>query len=70
MEAGLAAPRDGLLWQEGIAGVLPLRVVGEGRTRTIAVRTPQARVVEIAAPAIRASPRPRRPASRRPCRRH
>ncbi len=50
MEAGLAAPRDGLLWQEGIAGVLPLRVVGEGRTRTIAVRTPKARVVEVAAP--------------------
>ena len=51
MEAGLAAPRDGLLHQEGIAGVLPLQVVGEGRTRTIAVRTPKARVVEVASPA-------------------
>ncbi|GAB3349957.1 PhzF family phenazine biosynthesis protein [Lysobacter tyrosinilyticus] len=50
MEAGLAAPRDGLLQQEGIAGVLPLKVVGEGRTRTIAVRTPRARVVEITSP--------------------
>lgn len=50
MAAGLAAPRDGLLHQEGIAGVLPLKVVGEGRTQTIAVRTPRARVVEIAAP--------------------
>lgn len=50
LEAGLATPRDGLLHQEGIAGVLPLKVVGEGHTRTIAVRTPRARVVEIAAP--------------------
>ena len=48
MQAGLATPRDGLLWQEGIAGVLPLRVVGEGPTRSIAVRTPKARVVEVA----------------------
>ena len=48
LEAGLATPRDGLLMQEGIAGVLPLRVVGEGRYRTIAVRTPKARVVEVA----------------------
>jgi PhzF family phenazine biosynthesis protein len=60
LEAGLATPRDGLLHQEGIAGVLPLQVVGEGRTRTIAVRTPRARVVEVAsaddprlAPALR-----------------
>ena len=60
MQAGLATPRDGLLWQEGIAGVLPLRVVGEGPTRSIAVRTPKARVVEVAeaadprlAPALR-----------------
>ena len=47
MEAGLAMSRGGLLHQEGIAGVLPLQVVGEGRTRTIAVRTPRARVVEV-----------------------
>jgi PhzF family phenazine biosynthesis protein len=50
MTAGLAAPNEGLLHQEGIAGVLPLKVVGEGRTQTIAVRTPRARVVETAAP--------------------
>jgi PhzF family phenazine biosynthesis protein len=63
LEAGLAVPRDGLLVQEGIAGLLPLRVVGEGRTRTIAVRTPRARVVEVAsaqdprlAPALRGLP--------------
>jgi PhzF family phenazine biosynthesis protein len=50
LEAGLATPRDGILLQEGIAGVLPLQVVGEGRTRTIAVRTPRARVVEVVTP--------------------
>ena len=48
LEAGLATPRDGLLLQEGIAGVLPLRVDGDGATRTIAVRTPTARVMEVA----------------------
>lgn len=48
LEAGLAAPRDGLLVQDGIAGKLPLRVTGSGRTRTIAVRTPRASVREIA----------------------
>jgi len=48
LEAGLATPCDGLLVQEGIAGLLPLRVLGEGRRRTIAVRTPRATVKEIA----------------------
>lgn len=48
LEAGLATPKDGLLVQDGIAGKLPLRVTGEGRTRTIAVRTPRASVREIA----------------------
>jgi PhzF family phenazine biosynthesis protein len=47
LESGLATPRDGLL-QEGIAGVLPLRVEGDGIARTIAVRTPRARVLEVA----------------------
>ena len=50
LEAGIAAPRDGLLVQEGKAGLLPLRVSGEGFERTIAVRTPKARVLEIATP--------------------
>ena len=50
LEAGLAAPRDGFLVQEGTAGSLPLHVSGEGHARTIAVRTPRARVVEIATP--------------------
>jgi PhzF family phenazine biosynthesis protein len=48
LDAGLAMPRDGLLVQEGIAGLLPLRVLGEGRRRTIAVRTPRATVMDIA----------------------
>ncbi|SDZ26082.1 phenazine biosynthesis protein PhzF family [Lysobacter sp. yr284] len=48
LEAGLAAPVDGVLVQEGVAGLLPLAVSGEGDARTIAVRTPRARVVETA----------------------
>lgn len=47
---GLLTPRDGLLVQEGIAGNLPLRVHGIGAARTVAVRTPRARVQDIAAP--------------------
>ena len=55
LEAGLVTPHidaDGtpLLVQEGIAGLLPLRVRGAGSTRTVAVRTPRARVQEIATP--------------------
>lgn len=49
LEAGIASPRDGLLVQEGIAGLLPLRVQGVGQVRTIAVRTPRSRVMEVAA---------------------
>lgn len=48
LRAGLATPRDGRLVQAGIAGELPLRIEGEGATRTIAVRTPRARIVEVA----------------------
>lgn len=48
LEAGLAAPVDGLLHQQCGVGVLPLRVEGAGAARTIAVRTPRARVVEMA----------------------
>ena len=50
LDAGMAAPRDGMLVQHGIAGKLPLQVHGEGRERTIAVRTPRARVQEISTP--------------------
>lgn len=50
LESGIATPRDGLLVQAGMAGELPLRVEGAGRKRTIAVRTPRARVLEVADP--------------------
>ena len=50
LDAGMVVPRDGLLVQDGIAGKLPLQVHGAGRERTIAVRTPRARVQEIALP--------------------
>ena len=50
LDAGLATPRDGFLVQDGIVGKLPLAVTGEGAERTIAVRTPRARVQEIATP--------------------
>lgn len=48
LEAGLADLNGGHLLQEGVAGLLPLAVDGEGNTRKISVRTPRARVVEIA----------------------
>ena len=44
LEAGLAQARDGLLVQEGIAGLLPLRVDADGGVRRIAIRTPRARL--------------------------
>ena len=50
LDAALATPRDGFLVQDGIAGKLPLAVTGEGTERTISVRTPRARVQEIATP--------------------
>ncbi|MEJ7746303.1 MAG: PhzF family phenazine biosynthesis protein [Luteimonas sp.] len=48
LEAGVTKPSEGLLVQDGIAGKLPLRVRGEGAKRTIAVRTPPSRVMDIA----------------------
>ncbi|PPU08955.1 PhzF family phenazine biosynthesis protein [Xanthomonas arboricola] len=46
LEAGLAAPDDGVLIQDGIAGQLPLRVEQTAGHRSIAIRTPRARVAE------------------------
>jgi PhzF family phenazine biosynthesis protein len=46
LDAGLATPIDGLLVQEGVAGLLPLRVEDDAAGRTIAVRTPRAHVVK------------------------
>ncbi|MFT3763374.1 MAG: PhzF family phenazine biosynthesis protein [Pseudoxanthomonas sp.] len=54
IEAGIAAPRDGRLMQEGVAGLLPLRIDDEdgdaaGKGRSIAIRSPRARVAEVVA---------------------
>ncbi|GAB2661283.1 PhzF family phenazine biosynthesis protein [Arenimonas aestuarii] len=46
LDAGLAAPREGLLVQECAVGLLPIRVQGEGSDRRLAVRAPRARVLE------------------------
>lgn len=48
LDRGLVTPRDGLLVQSCAVGELPLRVEGEGRTRSVAVRTPRASVVDVA----------------------
>lgn len=45
LDCGLAQPRDGLLWQECGAGVLPIRVEGEGAQRVLLLQSPHA-VVE------------------------
>ncbi|WP_119718750.1 PhzF family phenazine biosynthesis protein [Cognatilysobacter tabacisoli] len=50
LQEGIARAVDGHVHQQGLAGVLPLAVVGDGPTRTIAVRTPRARAVEVATP--------------------
>ena len=48
LETGRVAPVDGLLHQQCEVGVLPLSVEGDGTARIIAVRTPKARVMEVA----------------------
>lgn len=48
LDAGIATARDGMLVQEGVAGLLPLRVTGQGQQRSIAIRTPRAGVIEVA----------------------
>ena len=42
LECGFAAPRDGLLWQECGAGVLPIRVEGAGDARQLLLQSPHA----------------------------
>jgi PhzF family phenazine biosynthesis protein len=48
LDRGLVTAREGMLVQSCAGGELPLRVDGEGGRRTVAVRTPRARVVEVA----------------------
>lgn len=45
LECGIAQPRDGVLWQECGAGVLPMRVEGEGTARCLLLRPPPAAIV-------------------------
>lgn len=45
LECGLAEPRDGLLWQECGAGVLPIRLAGSGATRELLLQSPGERVL-------------------------
>jgi PhzF family phenazine biosynthesis protein len=51
LACGLACPRDGLLWQECAAGVLPIRVSGEGGHRQLLLKSPAARVLQTGAEA-------------------
>lgn len=48
LDAGLAQLRDGMLLQQGAAGLLPVAVSGEGNQRIVCVRTPRAHVAEVA----------------------
>ncbi|KRE89348.1 phenazine biosynthesis protein PhzF family [Frateuria sp. Soil773] len=51
LECGLARPVDGLLWQECGAGVLPIRVEGDGTDRQLLLQSPGERVVATGADA-------------------
>lgn len=46
LECGLAAARDGLLWQQCGAGVLPIRIAGHGATRELMLKSPGERVLD------------------------
>ncbi|HEV2680448.1 MAG TPA: PhzF family phenazine biosynthesis protein [Rhodanobacter sp.] len=46
LECGLTEPRDGLLWQECGAGVLPIRVEGNGASRELLLQSPGERVLD------------------------
>jgi PhzF family phenazine biosynthesis protein len=46
LACGLVQPRDGLLWQECGAGVLPIRMQGDGDRRELLLRSPEASIVE------------------------
>lgn len=46
LACGLVEPRDGLLWQECRAGVLPIRVEGGGEDHSLLLRSPAATVLE------------------------
>ena len=45
LEADVARPRDGVLMQESLAGLLPIRVEGDGDSRQLSVQSPRSRVL-------------------------
>ena len=45
LECGLAMPRDGLLWQECGAGVLPIRVDHDGAEQVLLLQSPDERIL-------------------------
>ncbi|RDZ29321.1 PhzF family phenazine biosynthesis protein [Lysobacter silvisoli] len=49
IDAGLAKPRDGALVQDCAAGLLPVRVAGEGARATVSVRAPRSTRIDTAA---------------------
>jgi len=53
LQAGVARSRDGRLVQECAAGLLPVRVDGEGASRRVHVRAPRARALEAGVHALR-----------------
>lgn len=58
LETGVAQPRQGALLQECAAGLLPIRVEGDGASRRLFVQAPAARVLREgidAAPLLRAA---------------
>ncbi len=55
LEHGLVRPREGRLVQECGAGLLPLRVEGEGAGRRVHVRAPRGRTLDARAEAVLAS---------------
>jgi len=46
LESGMARAFDGLLWQECRAGVLPIRVAGNGAARQLLLQSPGERVLD------------------------
>lgn len=58
LDCGLATPREGLLWQDCGAGVLPIRVDGDGADRVLLLQSPGERILHTgidAHPALRAA---------------
>lgn len=46
LACGIVEPRDGLLWQECGAGILPIRISGQGDQRQLLLKSPAATVLQ------------------------